>query len=113
MSDDANLADYQRPQSETHLSTTTDIFSDVPAAHLADEHSRDDAYNQVNHDHEEARSSMQAAIDTVAAKHLGAPQDVVLVALRGELVERGHWPQPNAWVSAVVDSLSNGTPYHL
>lgn len=64
-------------------------------------------------EHKQAGDELQQAIAAVAAKHLGAPRDVIGEALQRELEACGRWPQPERWLDAVASDLEVGQVYQV
>jgi len=64
------------------------------------------------HHHEVARQ-IQEACDTVLAAGLGTDRAAITERLRVELTARGHWPQPERWVDAVVEEIQIGHHYRV
>ena len=72
-----------------------------------------DADRETYEHHREVSHEIQEACDTVLAADLGEDRTAITERLRVELASRGHWPQPAAWIEAVVEEIQVGHHYRV
>lgn len=72
-----------------------------------------DADQETYQHHRTVDHDMQAACDAVLAADLGTDRGAIEERLRHELQARGHWPQPEPWVEAVVEEIQMGHHYRV
>lgn len=72
-----------------------------------------DADRETFEHHRDAMHEIQEACDTVLAAGLGTDRAAITERLRVELTARGHWPQPELWVEAVVEETQIGHHYRV
>lgn len=72
-----------------------------------------DADRETYDQHRTASHEMQEACDVVLAAGLGTDREAIEERLRHELQARGHWPQPEPWLEAVVEEIQMGHHYRV